>query len=381
MNVHSGWLLSVDFGTSNTAAAQWDATGAASAIALTHTGNLMSSSVFVHETGHIDVGAVALNNATGDPAGFVPGPKRWLTAGQVEFTVRDRTMPASRVVAAVLRTALARAQAQHANTPPDRLVLTHPEGWAPHQIRVLVDAAAEVGVPADRVVTVSEPRAAARYYARSAAVENGSRVAVFDFGGGTLDVAVLAAGPDGVFQVIAAQGDNAMGGRNIDAAVRQWVDRQLAERNPELAAAVAADTSVREQRALEESIRSAKELLSEMPSAGIDVRAGDRQEVLLLSRREFEELFEPQIARAVAVARSTFESVGGVRSVYLTGGSSRLPLVHRMAQELGQVATLDDPKTVVAQGALLAVAVPVAPRSPDRAQGQPAPQSEAPAAR
>lgn len=79
-------------------------------------------------------------------------------------------------------------------------------------------------------------------------------------------------------------------------------------------------------------------------------------ERLSLTRAELDELIAPEVARAVALTRETLATpgVGTLRALYLTGGSSRIPLVHRELQALGPLATLDDPKTVVAQGALIA---------------------------
>jgi serine/threonine-protein kinase len=366
-----GWWLGVDFGTSNTAAAHINAnTGAVTPLALAHSGNLMSSSVFVASPSQIEVGDVALNKATGDPTGFIAAPKRVLTAAQDTFVVRDWEIPAHTVVAAVLRAVLIRAQSQHEGRPPAGLVLTHPEEWSARQIRVLTDAANEIGYPAHLVRTISEPQAAAHYYTQSVPLPPDARIAVFDFGGGTLDIAVLQADPDGSFRVTAARGDNALGGRNFDSVVRRWVDGQLAQRNPALAERLRADASSMDVRALEESVRHAKELLSETPSAMIEVRARGLEERLSLTRHEFDELIGPEVDRAMTLTRITLE-LGGIRdtsdiqTIYLTGGSSRIPLVHRRLQQFGRVATLDDPKTVVARGALMAVArTPIAAGRP-----------------
>lgn len=364
--VPHGWLLGVDFGTSNTAAAHTnESTGAVQALPLSRAGNSMPSAVFAGA--QIDVGEVALNRATDDPTGFIPTPKRLLTLGQNSFQLGHRTLPAHLVIAAVLRSVLIRAQQQHRGHPPAGLALTHPQEWSPQQIRVLTEAAEEIGYGPGIVTTVSEPIAAAHYYARYEQIPVGGRIAVFDFGGGTLDVAVLAATPNGTFAVLGARGDNALGGRNFDRAIREWVQDQLEECNPELQRLLAG-APLLDLRALEDSIRNAKELLSETPSAGIDVRVDGVHERLLLTRVEFEQLIAPEVARAVELTRAALAMAGGepVRAIYLTGGSSRIPLVHNRLHMLGPIATLDDPKTVVAQGALTAVNTPrqAAPRPP-----------------
>lgn len=74
----------------------------------------------------------------------------------------------------------------------------------------------------------------------------------------------------------------------------------------------------------------------------------------------------PSLDRALALTRSVLSDAGSVDALYLTGGSSRIPLVHDRLQQIAPIATLDDPKTVVAQGALIATLTKMAgPASAD----------------
>ncbi|GAA2057908.1 Hsp70 family protein [Williamsia deligens] len=350
------WLLSVDFGTSNTAAAHSAAvSGATETLPLSHTSNVMPSGVFVAGPDRIAVGDHALDEAQRFPAGFLPAPKRLV--GQGSVSVNGVDLPTWQPVAAIFRTVFSRAAAVHAGQMPERLVLTHPEAWSPAQVDVLRQAAAAAGMDPAATVTVSEPRAAAAHYARGNRVPPGGRIAVFDFGGGTLDVAVLGTDTDGGFEVVAARGDNALGGKTLDATVRSWVIEQLDARDPDLSTALRSPVA---RRALDESIRRAKEFLSEAPSATISVSGDGVAETLQITRDEFEELIADPVAAAVRLARAVFDDAGvsaenPLSAIFLTGGTSRVPLVQRALQDLGPVATLDDPKTVVARGAIAAV--------------------------
>ncbi|MGW0022622.1 Hsp70 family protein, partial [Rhodococcus sp. NPDC003382] len=91
------------------------------------------------------------------------------------------------------------------------------------------------------------------------------------------------------------------------------------------------------------------------PSATIRVTGHGADLTLTLTREEFEQLIEPQISRGVQLAATVLREAGidrgRLQALYLTGGSSRIPYVHRRLAELGPIATLDDPKTVVAKGA------------------------------
>jgi hypothetical protein len=363
----TGWVLAVDFGTSNTAAAVREADGAGAepakrpestvtALALSHHSNLMPSAVFVQSPEQILIGEAALNAAATNPAAFLAAPKRAIAHGAVQLNGYD--LPVREPIAAVLRGVLDRAITAHRGQFPDRVVLTHPEAWSPAEVGVLVDAARIAGVPADKISTISEPRAAAQHYSRMEPLGPGDKIAVFDFGGGTLDVAVLAAEENGGFGVLAAGGDNQLGGKNLDAVLRRWVDAQLRENNPDLLTFLQRSAPMDTLRALDDSIRQAKELLSEAAQASITVIGAGRRETLTLGRGEFDDLIAEAIDRAVALARDTFFRAGitgpaDLRALFLTGGSSRIPLVHTRLAALGAIATLDDPKTVVARGALI----------------------------
>jgi len=365
MMAPQSWLLAVDFGTSNTAAAHTDAIGGTiSTLPLSHHGNLLPSAVFVESPDAIVVGEVALNRAEANPGAFLASPKRVVGHGMLHLNGYD--LDPALPIAAILHAVLTRAVAAHDGQPPARLVLTHPEGWSPQEIQVLLGAAGRLGFTGDRVTTVSEPRAAAHFYTRTDTLAAGEKIAVFDFGGGTLDIAVLTATDGGGFTVIAARGDNGLGGKNLDAVIRRWVDQELRESNPELLDYLRREAPVHVLRGLEDSIRRAKELLSEAPSATITVAAPGHQETLSLTRDEFDDLIAAEIDRAVSLTRTTLADAGvtggDLKALYLTGGSSRIPLVHERLAALGPVATLDDPKTVVARGALIATqAQPAAP--------------------
>ena len=353
------WTIGIDFGTSNTAAAHTNPLkGTVEAVNLSHDRTTMSSSVYVESPDEIEVGDVAVNKAESNPAGFVPAPKRVIP--QQMFQVNGYDISASKPVAAVLASVVQRVSREHGNVQPSELVLTHPEAWSSNEINVLLEAAKQLGLSAAKITTISEPQAAAHYYSQAKNLQPGQRIAVFDFGGGTLDTAVLEANNNGSFDVVAARGDNTLGGKNFDAMLRRWVDEQLEERNPELLEYLRTQAPLQERHALEDSIRRAKELLSESSYATVVVSGRGETERFQITRGEFETLISPALDKAVELTRLTLADAGISSSdqlvaLYLTGGSSRIPLVQERLKHFGQLATLDDPKTVVAQGAISAV--------------------------
>ncbi|UZF48259.1 Hsp70 family protein [Rhodococcus rhodochrous] len=351
----SAWDLSIDFGTSNTAAAHTSPSGnGVQVLPLSHHSNVIPSAVFVESPELVYAGEAALQRADDRPQAFVPSPKRVLGYGAA--SINGYEIAPSVLVAAVLRSVYDRALSLHNGQPPSRVVLTHPEAWSRDQIAILTDAGTVAGIDPSTVMTISEPRAAVHYYTRTEPLPPNSTIAVFDFGAGTLDVAVLRATTEQTFEVIAARGDNGLGGKNFDGLIRRWIDSRLADEDPEMLDWLRRAAPSEAVRALDEQVRRAKELLSEHPTATIRVVTQTHNRTLTLTREEFDALISDQVRQAATLVRAALADAridaSSLVALYLTGGSSRIPLVHRQLADVGPVATLDDPKAVVSQGAL-----------------------------
>lgn len=354
------WHLAIDFGTSNSAAAHTaPGSGSVETLALTHRSNLIPSAVYVdgNDTGGSTVltGDTALHAGRRDPLRLILSPKRFIDHETVQLGGDD--IEARQVIGAVLNSVVQRAVEQHAGTAPASVTLTHPEQWSAHALGNLVDAARAQDWARDvDVRVISEPRAAAIHYAAQQNVAPGDHVAVYDFGGGTLDVAVLRAEASGDYRVVAARGDNSLGGRTIDNLVYRWLIEQVEHDDPDLADSLrSAPVSV--MNAMEENIRQAKEMLSDTSSATITIStpSGDRD--VLITRAQFNEIIAQPIERAREMTQAVLREAGvegESTGIYLTGGSSRIPYVHEQLAQVGRVVRLDDPKTVVARGALVA---------------------------
>lgn len=350
------WHLAIDFGTSNSAAAHTSPFGGSvEALALSHRSNLMPSAIFVESDGSTVVsGDSALLAGRRDPSRLVLSPKRFIDHDTIQLEGDD--VSTQLVFSAVIREIIDRAKSQHGGEEPASVTLTHPERWSHTALGNLVDAAQEAGVPAQNLRTISEPRAAAIHYAAQQRVAAGDHVAVFDFGGGTLDIAVLRAAENGDYRVVAAKGDNSLGGRTIDNLVFRWVIEQIDHDDPDLADSLRkAPASV--MNALQENIREAKEMLSDTTSATVTISSPAGERDVLITRDEFTKIISQPIERAAEMTQAVLREAGVESSdtpIYLTGGSSRIPYVQDHLGKVGRVMRLDDPKTVVCRGALVA---------------------------
>ncbi|NUS45255.1 MAG: Hsp70 family protein, partial [Mycobacteriaceae bacterium] len=320
----SGWVLGVDFGTTTTVAAQLDPmAGAAQPLILSQHGAAMPSAVFVETASRIAVGEHALGCAHLDPSRFYAAPKRLVALTQTTIQVGVEQVPATVIVAAVLRSALAAAQTARGGSQPAGIVLTHPVNWSADQIQVLLDAAQQVGYPAHLVRAVPEPLACAQHWARTGVIRPDQPVLVVDIGGGATTAAALRPNPHGSFDIAAAHSEAALSGRSFDAAVRRWAEDQLSSRNPRLLAALREPAAVRESRALDDAVRTAKETLSATSETTVDIAADGRRETLTLTRPELEGLVDADVRRIVEAARAAAPQAGPRPVICLTGGSSR----------------------------------------------------------
>ncbi|MEW1590044.1 Hsp70 family protein, partial [Micromonospora vinacea] len=407
---HEGFALGVDLGTSNTVAVLRWPDGRTRPL-LMDGQPLSPSAVYADPDGTLHTGWDARRLAQADPARFEANPKRRVD----EPTVRlgDRAYPPADLLAAVLAAVARAAVGAVGFLPP--AVVTCPAAWDATRRQVLADALLRAGWPQAAEHTLAgptppgtrllrEPVAAARYYTQvlHRPVPVGGAIAVFDFGGGTLDVAVLrneGADPwgDSGFSVVADGGLPDLGGLDLDAALVRRVGELVGERHAAQWARLtrpADPAQRRDQVRLWDEVRGAKETLSRSATAPVAVPGV--AETIQLTRADVERVATPLLRRAVQRAREVIAAAGlspdQLAGLFLVGGSSRIPLVARMLHaELGIAPTvLDQPELPVAEGALtdlplrkalpapayagapLAPAAP-APVSPPAPAGAPAP--------
>lgn len=369
---HEGFALGVDLGTSNTVAVLRWPDGRTRPLLMD--GQPVSpSAVYADPNGTLHTGWDARRLAQTDPARLEPNPKRRVDEPTV--LLGDRSYLPADLLAALL-VAVARAAVDTVSFLPPA-VLTCPAAWDATRRQVLADALLRAGWPQIGEHTLAgptppgtrllrEPVAAARYYTQvlHRPVPVGGAIAVFDFGGGTLDVAVLrneGADPwgDSGFSVVADGGLPDLGGLDLDAALVQRVGELVGERHAAQWARLirpADPAQRRDQVRLWDEVRGAKETLSRSSVAPVAVPG--MAETVQLTRADIERVATPLLRRAVDRAREVIAAAGlspdQLAGLFLVGGSSRIPLVARMLHaELGIAPTvLDQPELPVAEGAL-----------------------------
>lgn len=308
------------------------------------------------------IGFEALENQVNDPGNTIASVKRLMGRGLRDVAqaaklpyalvdtpgmVKVRTIAGEKspveVSAEILATLRFRAEDSF-NDDIFGAVITVPAYFDDAQRQATKDAAQLAGLNVLRLI--NEPTAAAIAYGLDNAAEG--VYAVYDLGGGTFDISILRLSA-GVFEVLAAGGDSALGGDDYDRALADWLLQE---------AGLAID-SMEDQARLLAHARQCKEALSgeEIVTAEVELSSGAID--LSLNREQFEAATAALTQRTLQAIKKALRDAGlskdEVQGVVMVGGSTRMPQVRRAVGEFfGQEPLVNlNPDEVVALGAAI----------------------------
>ncbi len=349
------YRLGVDLGTAYSSAAV-GSQGKARMVALGNRSAVLPSVVFVREGGGVLVGEAADRRGMAEPARVAREFKRRF-GDPVPFDLGGTELRAEQLMAIMLQ-AIFEATVAKEGERPDLIALTHPATWGQHKRTALRQAMADLDLDLPPVMLVTEPEAAAIYYAETEHLAVGEVVAVYDLGGGTFDAALLRRTEAGFDLMGPPEGIDRLGGVDFDAAVYAHVNRfldgaldNLDLNNPTVTAGLSR---------LRADCVEAKEALSADTDVTIAVLLPNLRTELRMTRGELESMIRPALGDTIGALRRAMRSAhvvaSDVRVVLLVGGSSRIPLVAQMVgAEVGRPVAVDvHPKHAVALGAALA---------------------------
>jgi molecular chaperone HscA len=352
--------IGIDLGTTNSLVA---AVRHGFAVVLPDTeGRPLVPSVVRYADHGVDVGYEALARATRDPANTIVSVKRLMGRGladlgddrrypyrfvEGEGIIRIATRAGIRtpveISAEILKALRQRAEASLGG-PVDGAVVTVPAYFDDAQRQATKDAATLAGLPVLRLL--NEPTAAAIAYGLDNASEG--TYAVFDLGGGTFDISILRLSR-GVFEVLATNGDSALGGDDFDHRVFCWALEQA--KLPPLSAADARELMTR--------ARDAKEMLTGHDAAPIDAELSVGVIDATLSAATFTEISRTLVGKTLAPVKRALRDArltpADITGVVLVGGATRMPQIRRaVAEFFGQPPLTNlNPDEVVALGAAI----------------------------
>jgi len=324
---------------------------------------LLPSVVRYLEKGGRRIGRVAKEEAALDPRNTIVSVKRFMGRGKSEVEgaenapydfvdapgmVQIRTVDGVKSPVEVSAEILATLRYRAEDTLADELVgavITVPAYFDEAQRQATKDAAKLAGLNVLRLL--NEPTAAAIAYGLDNASEG--LYAVYDLGGGTFDLSILKL-TKGVFEVLAAGGDSALGGDDFDAVLYRHV----------LVKSKVTPASPEDVRLLLDRVRTAKEALSDTSEATIEATLSDGQQIdFTITENDFATLTEALVARTLTPTRKALRDAkvapAEVKGVVLVGGATRMPVIRRAVETyFGQPPLTNlDPDQVVALGAAI----------------------------
>jgi molecular chaperone DnaK len=271
-----------------------------------------------------------------------------LQPGEVlRITLGDKTFTPPEISALILRQ-LKRNAERFFGAPVTKAVITVPAYFNDAQRQATKDAGRIAGLEVLRLV--NEPTAASLAYGLDKK-QNGI-VAVYDLGGGTFDISILKL-HDGIFEVIATNGDTHLGGDDIDnLLITIALDDICGDLNLDLRRNAEAVQAIRK------AVIDAKIALSSQPAVKLDIElSGGKRYQREISREQYELLIQPIVDRTVGPCKQALKDADlkpeQIDEVVLVGGSTRIPKVRALVKELFQREPHTDlnPDEVVALGA------------------------------
>ena len=238
----------------------------------------------------------------------------------------------------------------------NQAVITVPAYFNDSQRQATKEAGEIAGLKVERII--NEPTAAALAYGLDKKGTD-QKIVVFDFGGGTHDVSILELG-DGVFEVLATDGDTHLGGDDVDQKIIDWLAEEFKSEE---------DMDLRKDpmalQRLKEAAEKAKIELSSSAQTEINLpyvtatASGPKHLVRTLTRAKFNQLIDDLVKRTIEPCRTALKSAGlstsDIDEIILVGGSTRIPAVQEAVEKFfGKAPSKGvNPDEVVAVGAAI----------------------------
>ena len=269
-----------------------------------------------------------------------------LNSSVLKLQLGDKVLTPPEVSAHILRKLKLDAE-QELGVPVTQAVITVPAYFNDAQRQATKDAGRIAGLDVLRLV--NEPTAAALAYGLDKRKEG--IVAVYDFGGGTFDISILRL-REGIFEVLATNGDTHLGGDDIDNLLLQIAFEDIqAEWGDDIS------TKSDAVQLLRRAVIQTKEKLSFVPSTVIEFEYGGKRYTREIGVDVFNRLIQPIVERTLAPCRACIADAGvkveDFNEVVMVGGSTRIPLVRAEVEKLFRARphTELNPDEVVALGA------------------------------
>ena len=277
------------------------------------------------------VGDIAKRQAVTNPERTVISIKRDMGTDR-KITIDDKRYTPPEISAMVLQKLKADAEA-YLGEKITQAVITVPAYFSDSQRQATKDAGRIAGLEVLRII--NEPTAAALAYGLDK--EKDQKIMIFDLGGGTFDVSILEIG-DGVFEVLATNGNNRLGGDDFDKKIIDWLVSEFKKEN---GIDLSADRMAMQR--LREEAEKAKIALSSVTSAAINIpyitadQTGPKHLNTTLTRAKFDEMTQDLVEKTMGPTRQAMQdaklTANDISKIILVGGSTRIPAVQEAVKK------------------------------------------------
>ena len=347
-----GKIIGIDLGTTNSCVAVMEA-GQAKVIPNAE-GNRTTPSVVAFANDEILVGAPARRQAVTNPTNTIFSVKRFIGRLHNEVSEEEKIVPykvsgaadeAVKIeaggktssppeISAMVLQNLKKTAEDYLGETVTEAVITVPAYFNDSQRQATKDAGKIAGLEVKRII--NEPTAAALAYGMDK--KNSKKIAVYDFGGGTFDISILEVG-DGVFEVLATNGDTHLGGDDFDEIIMNWMADEFKASN-----GIDLRGDAMALQRLKEAAEKAKIELSGTLNTSINLpfitadASGPKHLQLELSRSNFEKMASSLVERTripseTAISDSKLSS-SDIDEVILVGGSTRIPAIQDICKKI-----------------------------------------------
>lgn len=368
-------IIGIDLGTTNSCVSVME--GNEPVVIPNAEGKRTTPSVIAFvEGGEIKVGDPAKRQAVTNPTKTVYSVKRFMgnkfseckrEAGRVPYKVVKGDNDTPRVdiegrlytpqeLSAMILQKMKKTAEDYLGTGVDEAVITVPAYFNDSQRQATKEAGEISGLKVKRII--NEPTAAALAYGMDKKGKD-QKIAVFDFGGGTHDVSILELG-DGVFEVLATDGDTHLGGDDIDEKIIDWLADEF---NKDEGIDLRKDPMSLQR--LKEAAEKAKIELSSSTQTEINLPyvtatdSGPKHLVRKLTKAKFDQLIDDLVKKTIDPCKAALKGAGlakkDIDEIILVGGSTRIPAVQNAVEKFfGKKPSKGvNPDEVVAVGAAI----------------------------
>ena len=326
-----GKIIGIDLGTTNSCVAVMEG-GEPVVIPNAEGSRTTPSVVAFSKNGERLVGQIAKRQAVTNPTNTVISIKRKMGTNEKVDIDGEKFSP-QEISAMILQKLKADAE-NYLGQKVTQAVITVPAYFSDSQRQATKDAGKIAGLEVLRII--NEPTAAALAYGMDK--EQDQKIMIYDLGGGTFDVSILDIG-DGVFEVLATNGNTHLGGDDFDQKIIEYLVTEFKKDQ-----GIDLSTDKAAMQRLKEAAEKAKIELSGVQQTQINLpfitadSSGPKHLDVTLTRAKFEELIHDLVEATAGPVNQALKDAGltanDIHKVLLVGGSTRVPAVQEVVKRI-----------------------------------------------